>query len=256
MKSLLSFLIALVLCSSCSKSMKDIPFDEYSSYIQGYFDIDNISVLERCNFSVDEENKIVKQSALDNICYEKNRGKSYRISDGIILSVDIYSDFISPEGLTEVSRKRYEELRDELGDISFNRTLPKTVHLPVALSETIEKIGISVNQDYTAEYKRGADVSGLFTIVYDHPFAVVSNQYQSPADTYRYEYTDSAIPEAVYKEPLAEMDFSSKKALGNNFYLVLNSSPDTSGKYTFTITVKATSGKVLTVTTNEIPIEN
>lgn len=256
MKNLLNFLMVLVISSSCSQTMKDIPFEEYSSFIQGYYDIENLSVLERYNFSIDEENKIINQSALDNISYEGNEGKSYRISDGIILFMSIYSDLISlKEGLTEVSKKRYVDLKDELGDTSFNRTLPIHVHLPIALSETIEKIGITVNQDYTGGYKKDSDVSEFFTIVYDHPYAVILNRYQSPANTYRYEYTSSEIPAAVYKEPLAEVNLSGKKALGVGFYLVLNTPPDKSGKYTFTITVKATSGKNLMVTTKDIPIE-
>lgn len=57
--AILLFLIVLGVCPSCSKGLKDIPLEEYNSYIQGYFDIENISVLERFNFSVDEEHKII-----------------------------------------------------------------------------------------------------------------------------------------------------------------------------------------------------
>lgn len=255
MKWILLFLIVLGVCPSCSKGLKDIPLEEYNSYIQGYFDIENISVLERFNFSVDEEHKIINQSTFDNIFYIGNEGKSYSINDGVFLSIDIFSDLISDkEGLTPESRKRYEELRDDLGDTSFKRTLPINTPLPIALTESIEKICITVNQDYTQEYKKGSDVSNLFTLVYEYPFAVVMNRYRSPANAYRYEYTHPDLPAAVYKESLAVAKYAGKRALGTNFCLILNYPPDKSGIYSFTVTVISASGKTLTFTTKGIPL--
>lgn len=118
----------------------------------------------------------------------------------------------------------------------------------------INDIRITVNEEYAAGYPAGADVSTLFTIFYEHPYAVILNNYQSPPTTYGLEHYLGDIPQAIYKDNLAEVDLSDKRALGARFYFLLNGAPAKTGKYSFTIEVQASDGNALSITTKPIPI--
>lgn len=249
MKTLTIALAGLLLCGACDDKEYPDTYPTYAkSYIFGFFDIDALSVLERIKFSVDN-NRIISQHNLDNIV----QGRTYRIDAGIVLQGDIYSEWITDDYHSD----RYEALCRELGDTLFKKTFSifTSLNRPSALTGMIDKLHIIANEDYSADYPAGADASGLFTLFYENPHAVVLNNYQSPPNAYRLEYTSIELPQAFYKVPLAEADLKGKKALGVQFYLLLNSAPDRSGSYTFTIEVKASDGKILTATTKPISIQ-
>jgi hypothetical protein len=48
---------------------------------------------------------------------------------------------------------------------------------------------------------------------------------------------------------LSDMDFSSKRLISSESFIVLKQNPDTEGDYSFTIKLNCTDGKVITTTT-------
>lgn len=246
-------LAGLFLCGACEDTdfPSPLPTIFHKSYIWGYHDLEDISVNEKLYFTVDEINRGIIPYDLDK--YEKDK-ESYQISDGIALSMELSSRFITEDSPDEAIRNRYAALRDELGDNSFNKSLIYSIHTPISITGMINDIRITVNEEYAAGYPAGADVSTLFTIFYEHPYAVILNNYQSPPTTYGLEHYLGDIPQAIYKDNLAEVDLSDKRALGARFYFLLNGAPAKTGKYSFTIEVQASDGNALSITTKPIPI--
>lgn len=240
-------LVSLLLCWACTTETIGSEGIETRSYIMGYCDLADISVAERFHFTIEESTKIINPN--DYTCDKKGVGTCKDIA----LELRFDGDWISEDRNSE----QYERLCKEIEDISFNKKLDINIytHRPVALTEMIDHIRILVNEDYSEAYPAGSDVSALFTLFYEHPYAVVKNNYQSPAYSYFFDYyAPPAIPQAVYEVNLAEADLKGKKALGCTHYLLLNGAPDQDGSYTFTVEVTKADGKILTTTTKPIPI--
>lgn len=256
-KDIITLSLLMCFCCSCSDSddgKKDILVEYQESYIQWYFTPDRISILERVNLQTDESALQIIPDNFDNINAEENAGKYYSLRDQIFFQVEIYSTKVISR---DTDKKRYEELRDRIADNSFNREIAVGIAgTPVtALTEKIHDVKVTVREPYNPDYPGGSDVTALFTVYYEHPYSVVKNRYEAPAGTYRMSTRIPGLPQAIYKDGLDRVDFSTKTALGNEFMLLLNKSPEKTGTYTFTVQVTTAEGDILTVDTAPIPIK-
>lgn len=242
MKTRIILFTALSLCCACTTETTGETGVFVNSYIDGFCKIWDIDVDNLRNCAVYETDRI-----LSPYWYGDDDAPDYR---GIAWELHLRGERIADYS------ELYPALCSEIGDTSFDRRLNMLVKIqrPDALTETIDGIRIRVNEDYSASYPAGADVSALFILFYEYPYAVVKNHYQSPPDTYRLEHTSPELPQAIYKINLAQADLKGKKALGCTHYLLLNGAPDREGNYTFTVEVTKADGKILTVTTKPIPI--
>lgn len=246
-------LLLAAIFASCSDSEKisGVRREYRESYIWAYFNPENIDVLERVYFSTDESSMKIISSPVDNIGAEVNAGKYYSVNDAIFFQVDLSSRIISPD----TDLQRYEELRDQLHDTSFNKEITLGGGDIIALTENIDGIRVTVKETYSNDYPAGSDVTALFTVYYEHPYAVILNGYEAPIGTYRDEWTNPELPQAIYKGDLSKVNFSNKTALGNTFRLLLNQAPEQTGTYTFTIEVAKATGGILEAQTIPIPIK-
>ncbi len=234
-------LAGVLQCGACTIETTGTEGIFTESYIREFCYVDNLSVWEAREFTVDETNRIITPYDTEN--------KDQTDHSRIIFELDMGGEWISEHS------KQYAPLCREIGDTLFNRRLSvyTFMHRPDAITEMTGNIRITVNEDYSAAYPAGADASGLFTMFYENLYEVIHNNYQTPSDAYS--LSSEILPRAFYKTPLAEADLKGKKALGIPYYLLLNSAPDRSGSYTFTIKANAYDGKELTVKTKPISIQ-
>lgn len=241
MKNRTIALAGLLLCAACTTKTTGEEGIFTGSYIREFCYVEDLSVWETGYFTVDETNRIIAPYG------RKNMDQTDRSQ--IVLELNMAGERISEHS------ERYMPLCREIGDTLFNRKISiyTFMHRPDALTEMIENIHITVNESYSSACPAGADASGLFTLFYENPYAVIHNDYQTPPDAYC--LSSEALPRAFYKTSLAGADLKGKKALGVQYYLLLNSAPDQSGSYSFTIGVEAADGDKLKITTKPISIQ-
>lgn len=249
MKKLFIASVLAVLCSSCNGTEQPYPNELFESYITDFFDDMNLIDLRgSIGFEVDESTLMIDGGIYHNV--DSSFGKQYRIEDQIVLLADVGTDHVD----RGTHPRRYKELVTALGDTSFNRTLPFTTMISTALTGTIEKIRIIVNEDYSPQYPAGSDVSALFTAYYEEPLAVVRNNYEQPADAFRFEDFDRDLPQAIYRATVTESVFSNIKALGHRICFLLTTPPAQPGRYTFTIEIESDQGIIVSDISDIIPI--
>jgi hypothetical protein len=158
--------------------------------------------------------------------------------------------------------QQYLSYAEEFGD-KYNRWIKYGGYSSIeAMTDVISTIHVYTNQDFSTQFLRGDDISQLFDIYYFDIKAYLENGFECPddaEDVTSYILNDPAFSQMQsnkdYKmlcyshKRLSDMDFSSKRLISSESFIVLKQNPDTEGDYSFTIKLNCTDGKVITTTT-------
>lgn len=234
------------------------PINE-KSYIQGFYDLELDNVRVQAGFGIPpdkEKNKINFRNITDS---------ENPISGAINVRLGIYiGKNTSGRGLIsypEINTYKVEYFKyiDLIGDTSYNSDKMDGLdgQMAYALTDTLRTIQITSNKDFNAEYKAGDNLNSLFSIYFEEPYATIKNGYKSlqGKNYYEVDVIRKEFPYSFYGERLSEVDFSKKYFIGSQLHLSLEAIPDKTEEYTFTITIRNTQGKEVTVSANPIKIK-
>lgn len=254
---------ACILCQSCNNDSDETktaypPINEMS-YIQGFYDLEsnNVSIgIGYCILPDKDSRKIYFRETSEN-------GHPASTKKGIGLNINIGED-ICGRGLIDYQkinpyRDVYFRYVNLINDTSYNSDVMDGLNAgkAFALTDTLQAINIVSNKDFNAEYKAGSNLNDLFFIYFEEPYTTIKNGYKSSQgkNYYEVDIIRKEFPYTLYGELLSKVDFSKKYFISPRLYLVLEAVPDETAEYTFTVTIKNTQGKEVTVSANAILIK-
>ncbi|TDS51455.1 hypothetical protein [Myroides indicus] len=252
MKTIVKYILAvsvLILFQNCKKSDDNAccgqPYvkNHYIQFFMSDLKEDGIFISAIPNLVVNEE-----QKTIDITNHNNSTQCNYLL---IRLSFkNIYS-----RSSVQGQVNRYEEYAELIGDNHYPLNLLRSWHFnyPDAIVDKFESVKIFTDEDYTADFPAGSDVSSLFNIYFEDPLRTIQNNYQSVTaeDAYQNkEYVSNeywkAFPHTITGNTLSEIDFSQKNFIGSKWFLMPNQKPDILGEYTFTIEITTNDGRVIT----------
>lgn len=262
MKKTILLILAGISLFGCGDVYEPIGPDSYppsnpKSYIQGFYELEDINVFPFGNIQIDKEKREIR----DNGNFDPP--KLYNVPDGIGLHVSIGTlgigkGFIT-YGTRDANQEYYDQLVAEIGDINYNSNIMDGLSPGgiVANADQISAIEVTCNQDINDKYPKGTSLNDIFSVYFEDPYAVIKNGYRSltGAPYYKLFGLRQGLPYAFYGNKLSSVDFPSKPHIGVVIYLILEEPPVETGLYEFTVSIKETKGKEVKKTAVGIKIQ-
>ena len=251
---------SLLIC--CEDSNKDTPRPPSNpkSYIQGFFELNDIHVFPMSGYKVNKENNSIN---LTNGSFDAPR--VYEITDGVGIFVGIGSDGVG-KGLiswTQIgSYTYYQELTEKIGDVSYNSNLmfglaPGGI---IAVADTIQSVNITCDKQIDEAHPAGSSLNDIFSIYFEDPYAVIKVGYKTPTSANHYSLEGRVdkpkeFPYSLFGAKLSSVDFSKKLHMGTRWGLVLDTAPENTGEYIFTVSITNKQGTKQEKTANPIQLK-
>ncbi|MDR1405961.1 MAG: hypothetical protein LBI89_02000 [Prevotellaceae bacterium] len=239
------------------------PKSMVQSYIRQFMSSDTLKIRPAIGgFDVDENTRIIQlntgkepvgvSSVSEHINFYLYL-EPFHVNNGGVFLYNCAENLNYPsDDCMEVTNKYNAQVK-EIGDTSFNREIALNLNnLADATLGKIASVSITGDKDFSAAYPAGSSLNDLFTIYFNDPIAVIKNNYQQVEGTYRYHeefYVNPTYPFAIYKEKLSAVNFPERPFIDYRWVVVLDVAPQTTGLYTFYVTVTLEDGKALVATT-------
>jgi hypothetical protein len=230
------------------------------SYIQGFFELNDLHVGPISGFKVNKDNNsITLDTSFD-------APRVYDISDHVGLSILIGSEGIG-KGLINWQKGRdsyfdyYNELVEKIGDTSYNSNLMYSLsNIIIAVADTLQFVNITCNKQIDERHPAGSSLNNLFSVYFEDPYAVIKNGYKSlTGENY---YSLEGIPEilkdfpySIFGAKLSSVDLTTKPYMGIAWRVLLDTAPETTGEYTFTVSITNKQGKTIERTAAPIKLK-
>jgi hypothetical protein len=233
------------------------------SYIQGFFELNDLHVFPMSGFKANKENNSIKFA--EDAGFDAPR--VYEISNNVGISILIGSQGIG-KGLIDWKKggdsyvDYYNELVEKIGDTSYNSKLMYgfSSNGIVAVADTLQSVNITCNKQIDERHPAGSSLNDLFSVYFEDPYAVIKNGYKSlTGENY---YSLEGIPEilkdfpySIFGAKLSSVDLTTKPHIGTYWTLVLETAPETTGEYTFTVSITNKQGKTIERTAAPIKLK-
>ena len=262
MRKILFIFLIYPLFVSCTKHIIGGEYQGPKSYIQGFYELNDIYVYRTCGvFKVNKENNLI---IIDG---NYDDSKVYGVEDGVGIIVSIGSEDIGKGFITwyrEGSSDYYHELVEKIGDTSYDPNLIVATspgEEMIAVADTIQSVNITCDKQIDVAHPAGSSLNDMFSIYFEDPLAVIDNGYRTPVgeNYYTPEATfeiDKKIPCVFFGAKLSSVDFSSKLHMGRDWWLILETAPENTGEYTFTVSITNKQGYKLEKIANPIKIKD
>lgn len=264
MKKIFLLITVTLYFSSCEIINSPPPVFFCKSYIQTFIECGKISdkkiqVQSRIGQKIDAEKKILYNdlnkisapySISDGIClYVEARSGHYIYRDssrycaipGIGRTDYLMSNGDDPNDPFYLERQRgYDKYIEMIGDTTFNWKSGSPTKV-TAIITPVKDIVVTCDKNYTTEFPIGSNLSSLFTVFFDNPYATIKNGYKAVDGAYH--YVDSTgdklvyYPVSIIRANLAEVDFASLPFIGNEWNCHLDVPPDQTDTYTFYVKI-------------------
>jgi hypothetical protein len=265
MKTILYFSITIFLslgCMSCDNDKENgedpKPPMNKKSYIQGFFELNDMHISPMSGFLVNKKNNSIK---LDG---GFDAPKVYEISDGIGISIAIGSEGLD-KGLINWKEggkytSYYNELVEKIGDTSYNSEIMEGISAYgsiVSVADTLQSINITCNKQFDESHPSGNNLNDIFSVYVEDPVAVIKNGYKTVTGSNYYSISDmpKEFPYCIFGSKLSSVDLINKPYIGIQIYLVLDAVPERTGEYIFTISVINKQGKIIKKTAAPMQIK-
>ncbi|MCL1868588.1 MAG: hypothetical protein FWF72_06585, partial [Paludibacter sp.] len=159
----------------------------------------------------------------------------------------LQSDGDDPNDLFYIKKQAmYDNLIYQIGDTLYDK-IADSYSTVSAITTPLKKISITCDKDYSAAFPQGSDLSVLFDMYYDSPYATIKNGYHSAEGSYHssLDFTDNSII-SIFKSNLAEADYANQPFICYQWICHLLSAPDKTDIYTFSVQVELSNGIILT----------
>ncbi|MDR2005358.1 MAG: hypothetical protein LBQ74_20230 [Prevotella sp.] len=234
-----------------------VPANE-KSYIQGFFELEAIHVSPISGIKIDKEKKIVSLMSTS-----FDAPKIYEITDGIGVEINIGVHGIG-KGLIDWGKNNpnvsyYNELVEKIGDISFDsETVHRYGYDMYAIADTLQSINIICDKSLDGAHPVGSSLNDVFSIYVEDPYAIVKNGYK-PVTGSNYFSLDGGTPEgyplSLFGAQLSSVNLLDKPYISNELFLILETVPEHTDDYTFTVSVTNKQGKTIGKTTDPVRIK-
>ncbi|HMM02753.1 MULTISPECIES: hypothetical protein [unclassified Dysgonomonas] len=234
-----------------------VPANE-KSYIQGFFELEDIHVSPISGVKIDKKKKIVNLMSTS-----FDAPKIYEITDGIGVVINIGVEGIG-KGLIDWGKNNlyvnyYYELVEKIGDTSFNsETVHRYGYDMYANADTLRSINIICDKSLDEVHPAGSSLNDIFSIYVKDPYAIVKNGYKSVTGLNYYSLdggTPEGYPLSLFGSQLSSVNLIEKPYIGTKLYLVLDTIPEHTDEYTFTVFVTNKQGKTIEKTTEPVRIK-
>jgi hypothetical protein len=130
-------------------------------------------------------------------------------------------------------------------------------HLSYAITTCLESIEITCDKDFDALHKAGSSLNDLFFVFFDDLYTTVKNGYQSSTgeDVYWNLSNRACMPQTTIGGKLNTQPFAGKPFIGWMWSCVLEQAPQKTDVYSFQVTVRDNTGKILKTETNAMLIQ-
>ncbi|MDR2005357.1 MAG: hypothetical protein LBQ74_20225 [Prevotella sp.] len=245
MKKLFVFciVISLLFTTSCEEN-KDCcgfaPVNE-KSYIQGFFELGEIQLSTGTGAKVDKTK--------NTITYGGENGLSIGvfIGDG--------GKGKGPISWNNSNADYYYELVEKIGDTSYNK-YPNS-GITWANADTLQVITVTCDKAIDSRHAVGSSLNDLFSIYFLDICALVKNGYKPIIGQNYYSIVNKyyEYPYTLFGDRLSSVNLEDKPYIGIDIDLVLETVPEHTDEYTFTVSVTNKQGKTIGKTTDPVRIK-
>jgi hypothetical protein len=248
---LLLFCIAFGL-SACTDDCCTPPTWFYKSYIQTFVDC---RFLHNRQLNVQAGIRMDGGIQLDIYGRVSSGEDAYRDSSVFYDNTYYNSLHLDEEGRIYYARCKqgYDKYIAIVGDTSYNAELDMPLDVR-AMITPLHSIAITADKDFGDDYPAGSDLSSLFTVCFDDPYATVKNGYKSIEGTGSLSHI-VWYPQSVVSVKLSEANFSERPFIGDEWLCLLDLAPEQTGEYTFYVKARLVDGTVLEGTASPITIK-
>lgn len=182
---------------------------------------------------------------------------TYSVEDKICLELELSTDHNNYASLIN-DVQQTKALQDAIGDNHLKR--PKRVvgaATPWALVDTLEAVTITCSADYDGDHPAGTSLNDLFGGYFTNPYRYVFNDYRiyEKIDEYDFLSRSSQWPYMMTGGKLSEQNLGENPSIGSLMIFVLNSPPETTGTYTFTVSIQTVGGQTHSIAMAPVQIE-
>ena len=233
-----------------------VPANE-KSYIQGFFELEAIHVSPISGVKIDKKKKIVSLMSTS-----FDAPKIYEITDGIGVVINIGAEGIG-KGLINWGKNNpyvnyYYELVEKIGDTSFNSEIVHRYGYDMyANADTLQAINIICDKSIDRNHAAGNSLNDVFSIYVEDPYAIVENGYKpvTGSNYFSLDGTLEGYPLSLFGAQLSSVNLIEKPHIGTKLYLVLDTIPEHTDEYIFTVSVTNKQGKTVEDTTEPVWIK-
>jgi hypothetical protein len=250
--------MVIVRCDINERLGPGLPPMNPKSYIQGFYELNEMRVFPMSGYRVNKENNTINLGE-----WRFEAPKVYEISDGIGISVTIRSEEIG-KGLISWEKggsytDYYYELVEKIGDTSYNSRLMSGLSSRgiISIADTLQAVTITCNRQIDENHPAGSSLNDIFSVYFEDPYAIVKNGYKSLTgeNYYSLEGLPDKFPHSLFGARLSSVDFTTKLYMGIEWGLVLETAPQNTGEYIFTVSITNKAGKTIEKTANPIKIK-
>lgn len=219
------------------------------SYIQGFAELDEIQVRVISGITVDK----TKNTITNNVNIKEP--EVYDVKNGVSIHVDIgYGGqgrgFIGWYGS---NTDYYYELVEKIGDTSYNTKYGDgTRH---ANADTLQYINVTCNKQIDSSHPAGSSLNDIFSIYFEDICAYVKNGYKPVTGPNYYSIVNDYGSHTLFGDKLLSVNLADKPHGGLSLNLMLETTPEHTDEYTFTVSVTNKQGKTVENTTEPVRIK-
>jgi|GEM_PF-6927952 len=246
--------LSLLIVTSCEDKYdcgcSDLPVNE-KSYIQSFIGLGEIRVCVNNGIIVDKtKNTIINNGSLE-------EPEIYDVKNGVSIHINIVSggeekDFIDWRGS---NADYYYELTEKIGDTSYNAKYGDTRY---ANADTLRYINVTCDKAIDSNHPAGSSLNDILSLYFMDICAYVKNGYMPVTGPDYYsivDYDGSTRAHTYFGDKLSSVNLVDKPHGGLSLTLMLETTPEHTDEYTFTVSVTNKQGKTVENTTEPVRIK-
>lgn len=220
------------------------------SYIQGFSELGEIQVRVISGITVDK----TKNTITNNVNIKEP--EVYDVKNGVSIHVDIgYEDQRGFIGWRGSNADYYYELTEKIGDTSYNAKYGDTRY---ANADTLRYINVTCDKAIDSSHPAGNSLNDIFSIYFEDICAYVKNGYKPVTGPNYYsvvDYDGSPRAHTYFGDKLSSVNLTDKPHGSLSLTLMLETTPEHTDEYTFTVSITNKQGKTIEKTTEPVWIK-
>jgi hypothetical protein len=266
-----------MIINACEKNISDdnnrniVPEKLFKSYINTFVKCESLDAGYLAGLEIDTVKKVfdMNNTTWNSMWPDTVTHDFFSVTDGIVVVIKglakdssgyfydvpqigsddfLFSNGHSPNEPFYLQRKEgYDKYITMIGDTLFNKITASTI--AVAILDTLSYIDITTDKNFDVNHPAGANLSSIFSIYFQDPYAFIKNGYQPPRGTYNNNnfiaHPEERIYAPLFKVKLSETNFAERPFIGNDWYCLLDAVPEKTGEYVFNVKVTLIDGTVL-----------
>lgn len=141
---------------------------------------------------------------------------------------------------------------EKIGDTSYNAKYGDTRY---ANADTLRYINVTCNKQIDSSHPAGSSLNDIFSIYFEDICAYVKNGYKPVTGPNYYSIVNDYGSHTLFGDKLLSVNLADKPHGGLSLNLMLETTPEHTDEYTFTVSVTNKQGKTVENTTEPVRIK-